>query len=389
MNVLVYAGPEVPQTSLTSTLSTLRSVLVPYYSIQKVSLASLGSHPWTASCALLVLPAGSNLSLASAVTAVSTYVENGGAFLAFGAGAKYSPRSVRVAQFLGSTSSSVDRVLQFFDNGTASYIHPTFHSGSNGRPRSVSIRRTSGETLENIHDSGANSFVGLEDAKNIKILARYLEGDEEGKVAAVKCVFGKGGAILLCPNLESPITQVSAPSLTPEIIALAEQKRQKFVQDTLADLGLHPPSFEERRISRPLPQFLVSYEARLAAVSQILEALAAPSPASQLSVFEDSHDVFHFHPLEQSSLILQEARSTSNRVSCEASVREPKHIVVCPDGQLPDAQQTPLFDLALYFDTLYTARKKDGCARRDDSLGFGEAVLYGEVVTSTQTMLDK
>jgi len=195
------------------------------------------------------------------------------------------------------------------------------HSRTTSQSQPVAIQLTNGEKLEHIYDSCANDFVRLKETTNIEVLARYVGSNADGEVAAVKCVFGKGKAILMCPNLEFPITELSTSSLTPEIIAHAEEKRHKFLRATVEDLGLHLSSDEERWINHPLPQFLVSYKAQPTAVYRIIQALATSSPASQLSVFEDRNDVFHFHPLAQSSYIVDESRSTSTTVSSQVSAQ--------------------------------------------------------------------
>jgi hypothetical protein len=104
MNVLVYSGPEVLQTSLKQTLSTLRSVVVPHYTVQAISAESLASHPWSTNCALLVFPDCHELSPPPFTSIIREYVENGGAFLALPTGASYPPLSR--ALDLGSLSVS-------------------------------------------------------------------------------------------------------------------------------------------------------------------------------------------------------------------------------------------------------------------------------------------
>jgi len=68
---------------------------------------------------------------------------------------------------------------------------------------------------------------------------------------------------------------------------------------------------------------------------------------------------------------------------------KPKHIIVCHAGELPARQETPLFDLELYYSALSLARAKEGSTDLVEPWGFGQVLLYGEVITSTQTMLDK
>src|SRR5579863_7289850 len=91
MNVLIYA------TSASHRLSdALRSVLSPFYTVQSITPVSLATQPWTASCALLVLPPPDNppvpLSLPKpAHEAIQGYVTAGGRILAIGLGVSFLP----------------------------------------------------------------------------------------------------------------------------------------------------------------------------------------------------------------------------------------------------------------------------------------------------------
>jgi biotin--protein ligase len=157
-------------------------------------------------------------------------------------------------------------------------------------------------------------------------------------------------------------------------------------------LGLQIPYEDGKRqtFSRPLPQFLTSTPEKPTLVGRVMEALAAPQSGSQLSVFKDANDEFHFYPFQESLELLELARAKS--VSGERSDPEtwqPKHVVVCFDGSVPPPKLTPLFDLRIFYEALSTAHEKEGSPGNADSWRMGEVFLYGEVVTSTQTMLDK
>ena len=121
-----------------------------------------------------------------------------------------------------------------------------------------------------------------------------------------------------------------------------------------------------------------------------MDALAAPQSGSQLSVFKDANDEFHFHPFQESLELLElsRAKSASGERS-DPATWQPKHVVVCLDGNLPPPKLTPLFDLKLFYEALSAAHEKEGSACTAEPWKMGEVLLYGEAVTSTQTMLDK
>ncbi|KAJ7628415.1 class II aaRS and biotin synthetase [Roridomyces roridus] len=390
MNVLVYSGPEVIQASFDHTLSTLRAILHPFYSVQTITHQALVSQPWQAACTLLVFPGCREIFLSKASSAINDYVQAGGAFLAFGTGSHYTARGGLNQGILNVTSSSIskDLMLRFFDKESGSYIHP---NGSDDAPRAVAIQPTEGDRLDVVFQSGTCDVVGVEGGrKNARVLARYVDNDA---VAGVIYTVGAGKVALWACSPEYPLTEEPASSmsmaasLSPEAIDLAESRRRNLVKQTLLLHGLQIP--EEGAICRPLPQFLASHFIKPDIVSRIADAIAAPSSGAQLTTFEDANDKFHFHELKESEALLRDTRLAA-ATRTDPSTWQPKHIVICRDGQIPGHERTPLFDLTLFFSALSAARKREGISEEQtDSWGIGDALLYGEAVTSTQTMLDK
>lgn len=390
MNVLVYSGPEVLETSLDHALSTLRSILSPHYSVQTITQQALSVQPWSPTCVLLVFPALREAFVSSSLSIIDSYLQHGGAFLGLGTAARYE--AGRGILSFKPTGNSKEDVLRFFDKTSGGYLYPTFSTVNETLARSVSVL-TSEITAKGLPHNRGVEFVGVEEAKNVKVLAKFVETEGEGVIAAVKCEVGKGLVILWAPNLENSFLEPASAPLPSgsnnEWPNLLEQCRRNAFCHTLQILGLKIPSPDAFVISRPLPQFIISQPSQPTIVSRILESLAAPSLASQLSVFEDENDTFHFHPLAESATTLHECRAMSRTHGSHPSTWQPKHIIVCQDGELPDPNDTPLFDLKLYFKSLSIARRQEGCIETTHSWGMGEALLYGEAVTSTQTIFDK
>ncbi|KAJ7704393.1 biotin-protein ligase [Mycena rosella] len=398
MNVLVYSGPEVVQTSLDHTLSTLRSILLPFYSVQPISQQALVSQPWQVTCALLVFPGCRDLFLSKAAPVIDAYVQDGGVFLALGTGSHYSSRGLDQGILnVASTSISKDMLLRFFDRESGSYIYPSFHpSGSDGTPRPVAIQPADGERIDLMYQSGTSEVVGVNDGgrRNARVLARYIENDDvEGAVAGILYMVGGGKIILWASSPEYPLTEEPASSismaspLSPAAIDLAEERRRTLMENTLLLLGLQVPE-AAMSLCRPLPQFLTSHFIKPRITSLITDAIAAPHSGTQLTTFEDANDKFRFHVLPESGPLLRDTRVAAT-TRTDPSTWQPKHIIVCPEGHLPDHEQTPLFDLRLFFSALSAARKKEGVSEDAEPWAIGDALLYGEAVTSTQTMLDK
>ncbi|KIJ30524.1 hypothetical protein M422DRAFT_146903, partial [Sphaerobolus stellatus SS14] len=227
MNVLVYTGPGVSQTSLSHTLSSLRALLLPHFAVQTITAPALVSQPWYGTCALLVIPGGRDMpylsSLANANASIRSYVERGGAFLGICAGAYYASR--RIEWETGTKMEvSGDRPLGFFDGVCKGSVYPGFAYESESGARAVAVEDVqTGEIVHGMYHNGGGEFVDADKLVNTEVIARYTEGEGEGKVAAVKCKVGKGTAILWGTHPEY--------SLIKEPLLSALQKREDPISD--------------------------------------------------------------------------------------------------------------------------------------------------------------
>jgi biotin--protein ligase len=406
MNVLVYSGPEILQPSLNHTLASLRHLLVPNYTVQPITLHALTSQPWQASCALLVLPRTRARFVSAATRHITDFVERGGgALLVLGADAAATPRAHGgLGLGLGATGLTLgseeegERPLKFYDRLSNCYI--TTEEEHRVGARAVGLRSADGAEARGIYDTAAARFEGFSAVKDVSILARYAaEGAAEGPIAGLVVGINQGRVAFWGPSVEYPLTEapasatLSSLSLTAEEVNSSDQTSKTLLATTLSQLGLKVPQEKEHQqtIARPLPQFLTSAPDKPSITDTILDAIAAPQSGAQLSTFKDANDELHFHPLQESAALLATTRAAAQTAS-DPSTWQPKHIVVCRDGRLPDKTLTPLFDLELFYTALGAARRAEGLAApssTDLAWGIGEALLYGEAVTSTQTMLDK
>ncbi|TFK53166.1 class II aaRS and biotin synthetase [Heliocybe sulcata] len=375
MNILVYSGPEVISASLAQSLTSLRTLLLPNYTVQAVTSQSLANHPWGAACALLVFPSCLSAPSSPKVTeAVNNFVNAGGAYLGLSSGAKFAGRV-----------TMPDGQLRFDDKRTATSIYPTFRSNSEATTATLRSR-ADGNTEWRVNQDGSSSFIDIPDSPHVSVLARYSNGG----VAGISYLSPGGLKLAIwSPSLEYTLAETP---LSPDELRESEQLRLALLRDTLRSLGLHLP--EDRPPNCPLPQFLVAPPSRSDIVPHILSALQleVPSDGTAPAILSDANDTFHFHSYSNGVTALQQARVTSLETSQLMKEEEwqPKHVVVCSTEQRPTSEHTPLFDVDRYFGSLHSARKQEGLDERErDSWGMGEALLYGEVVSSTQTMLDK
>ncbi|KAG5643934.1 hypothetical protein DXG03_009343 [Asterophora parasitica] len=386
MNVLVYAGPEALQRSVTHALNALRSILLPQYSVQTITLQALNSQPWNISCALLVVPQCRGRFQAASATAIKEYVESGGSLLGLGIGALCTSRDQG-----GASSISQDILFGLFDKSAGRYIYLT--GGNDEADKRVrTLKAADDELIEGIYGrDSSNEVTGFDGEKNIRVLATYSEVDGKGSIAALTCGVGAGRIAVWAPSIETPLTKEAPSTVTTVAVAAEvsaeETRRLDVLKETLLSLSLRLPTAEEKPSSRPLPQFLTSAPGKPSIVSTVTDLIAAPSSGSQLSVFNDDNDTFHFHHFAESADLVKNARENPIE-SSNPSEWQPKRIILCP-ASLPSQDLTPLFNLGLYFESLSAARSKQGCPDVAGSWGCGEALLYSEVVTSTQTMLDR
>lgn len=401
VNVLIYNGPGVSQTSLSHTISSLKALLTPHFAVQTVSAAVLASQPWSESCALLVLPGGRDLpylaSLATATNTIQSYVNNGGAFLGICAGAYYASR--RVEWETGTKLEvSGDRPLAFFDGICKGCVYPGFAYDSENGARAVGVEDVDeSQIVQGLYFNGGGEFIGADTSKTATVLAKYVEEEGHGKIAAVRCQVGKGSAVLWGIHPEYSLTNeplLSAlkkrtPPLSQQEIRENEAQRWKLMRKTLSLLGLQLPgdvSGLPSSAANPLPQLVISPIPSLA--MRVYHSLAAHATSIGPKVLQDANDTFQLHTSSSAASILQESRKHSKH---PGELELPKDVIFYENGELPPAEFTPKFAIRQYFSDLSTTRNSNGAEAVNDtkSWGMGQLLLYGEAVTSTQTLLDR
>jgi biotin---protein ligase len=376
MNVIVYAGPEVVQASLSRVIHILKPMLAPNYTVQTLSSQGIGTHPWMPNCALLVFPECHHFHLSppTASTKIRTFVEQGGRVLTLAAGIRRS------------TQTPTDGTLYFqnSEQGASEYLLPVSRPA---KARSVQYIRHEGTNLDILAILRSDATIDPLRTADQALGSRESGSDVIG--AVVKANSGKLAAWLL--SLEQPF-QEQIPTdcaLTSDKIEAADMMRDTLLRKTLAglDIQVPVPLKETRDIARPTPQFLVAHPTLSGATRQIVKALdlspSADGPDNH-ATFEDANDVFWYRTY--SSAMHNEIGQLAIYPSGDPSSWQPKHVLVCSDGTLPPRSATPMFDLASYFNAL---RPEERSAVDVAPWAIGEALYYGEIVTSTQTMLDK
>ncbi|KZT01356.1 class II aaRS and biotin synthetase [Laetiporus sulphureus 93-53] len=402
MDVLVYSGPEVLPSSLAHCINTLRSLLVPNYAVQALPHQPLVSQPWSANCALLVLPTCRGfLPSLPFRSAVSAFIESGGALLVIGASVS-TPRPVIPAVSLEDRLAHLrlydGKSMRLLDKVSGSMFDVSLRGWSEDSLRSVTVEATGAQPIRGIIAPADFGKLDVDTTgDSAEVIARYVDaGDETNLAAAILCYVGKGSAVFWNSLIDQPLTEEPAvtilsqaePPLSQDKISATERGRQDLLRMTLQRLGLVLPK-KKLTVLSPLPQFLISTPSKPWIVERVMQELSIHS-LEEPHILKDNADTFEFRDASKDSDLPDSAReAAAKNVKLDASVLQPKIVLLGKDGTIPSVEQTPLFDIRNFYEELVVARRENHCLECAEPWGMGEALLYGEVVTSTQSMLDK
>ena len=203
-------------------LYTLRRLLSPNYAVITITSETLLKEPWTASCALLVMPGGADLGYCRVLNGegnrrITQYVNRGGAYLGLCAGGYYG--TSRCEFEVGEEKMEVvgDRELGFYP-GTCrglAFSGFVYHSEAGARATELRVNKTAlaaaGGSIPDIFRSyynGGGVFVDAEgfNDRGVEVLASYTDrlnvDSGKGKAAVVYRKVGDGGAVLTGPHPE-------------------------------------------------------------------------------------------------------------------------------------------------------------------------------------------
>lgn len=381
-NVLIYAGPGVSQPCLLHLRNALRNVLATRYDVLNVSAESLIKDPWTENCALLAFPGGRDLGFLSSLGEVGCkrirdWVHNqGGRYLGLCAGAYFA--SASVAFELGREGFEVqgERHLKFFPGSCCGTAFPGFvyDSEEGARDALIALEGALWQEAWQSHPpslalyyNGGGFFQDVADPA-VTVLARYLDLPDRPP-AGVLCQVGNlGKALLWAVHPEHP--SVAPVQMHPSI----EEPRTKLLRATLRLLDLELPE-EKRLVTGPTPAFLIALDP--AEAEDLAHTLQSKfGTAGSAATLRDAHDVIAlYRQADTHDVFAMHDGQDHNRLD----------MIVCTSAT-PAPALTPIFDLASFQSALQRARKLLSFPFRPS---FGSAMLYGEVVTSTQTVLEK
>ncbi|KAF9941050.1 biotin holocarboxylase synthetase [Modicella reniformis] len=334
MNVLVYSGEGSSRISLAHTVRSLQAFVGHHYDVMKIDAKGLQTEPWEESTALLVIPGGRDIPYTQALNGavadkIRAYVQAGGRYWGICAGAYFA--SDRIAFEIGTPFEvQGSRELKFFPGECRGVVYPGFVYDSEQGASSVKIQL------------------------NDDAFARDRQGFEETRV-----YFNGGGYFVDAEKY--PNTQ---------ILGWYSEKNDGDITGTGG----------ERKLKAAIIACQVaSYAAEL---TKSLKSLATSE-----GLIKESNDTFQLIPTPQDTVPVHTS-TLSETAEGESEEKYIKNLVLCPDGA-PPSSLTPQFAIGEFFKHLQHVRQQLANNASLSNLYFGNCLMYGEIVSSTQTMLDK
>ncbi|GAV54928.1 hypothetical protein ZYGR_0AS02510 [Zygosaccharomyces rouxii] len=400
MNVLVYNGPGTTLGSVKHAVETLRDLLEPYYAVSTVNSRSLQTEPWDTKISALVFPGGADLpyikECQSIFPRLKRFVRNrGGIFVGFCAGAYFGSGRVEFAEGNPALEVTGNRDLQFFPGVARGPVFDGFRYNSEKGAKAVKLRLQDGSEFRTYFNGGC-LFVDADEYDNVEVLARFVDEPsvayyddsaktrDNGPAAALLCSNGKGKALLMGPHPEfipRLLNKTEDPCFLKnvvEVLSQYEEQRLRFLRDVFTRAGFNcNNNFNQVRAPNLTPLLVASAPQRQNLVDQFKKSLIAN--ASNKTVFTECTEI----ECEQDKFQLY--NGFQNRYDTAAGIlrhEEPDEVVktiIFPDENevLPPVEMTSNYDVAKYFEYL----------NKDNTVG--SLLLYGEVVTSTSTLLEQ
>ncbi|KAI1338793.1 class II aaRS and biotin synthetase [Xylariaceae sp. FL0016] len=411
LNVLVYNGPGATVESVKQALHSLRYLLEPNYAVTTINQDVLLAEPWMPTCALLVFPGGADRFYCQALDGrgnakITTYVRAGGNYMGFCAGSYYASKCCEFELDDPVLAVRGDRELAFFPGVCRGSAYKGFQYRSEVGARAIQLavdtnafdpKTNVPKTLTSYYNGGG-VFVKADQADHVQVLAAYADdlnvsSDDNVRAAVVYCKVEQGAAILSGPHPEFSEANLTAHKDIAGYDDLRARLREddtnrvSFLEACLLKLGLKVN--EEPTGVPPLSRLHLS-SLREGDVDDVLFALESIITNEDGEEYiRAEQDVFHIQ--KDIGLLTSTPRYVSHEEESEggkAVSDDPTVLdVVTYQDRWPEAKTTPYFNHGEFFTALRTYRKQVMFA--DADMAWGDHLLYGEVVTSTNTLLDR
>ncbi|CAG8647177.1 10508_t:CDS:2 [Cetraspora pellucida] len=353
-NILVYTPQKYIQ-SQPNVINRLKSIIGNNYDIIHVDSKALNDEPWQDTICCLIVP---NIDIDiyydelknKANKKIKDYVLGGGNYLGFGSGVAYVTKDLgdqRGQNSLDFFLGDYKKIDLSTSSSTVVELMPLLIN-QNNEPSTLSqqIQLSTDETL--------GYFEDVEKFLNIKTLAHYKDPSQ---AAIIQCEIGSGKAILCGIDLYSSLISEQRNQLIRLIISMFGIK--------LSQSDVIIPKLSSTFYLSSLRPALTDLWVR--GVSSLID------PDGIIKIGNISF-----------RLITSSQKPSSNQLE-ETSAVNDSVIKIEVYNEPPSALVTPLFNLKKFFEHL--SNDRNVLFGWDHNFDFGSTLLYGEVLTSTQTIL--
>lgn len=349
---------------------------------------------------MLVIPGGADLPYCKELNGdgnkiIKKYVKAGGRFIGFCAGGYYG--SSRLEFEIGSDIEvSGSRELEFFPGIARGTAYKGFEYGSHRGEKAVNCTienqafgdlGTSTHTSFVSHYQGGPTFVDADKYPGSEILAKYIDPidvENPSKAAVVYSKIGNGASVLFGPHCEfEPVLLRYANSKDRDAelvnkLLQSQQSRDYFIQMVLTKLGLKV-NLEGRGLVPKLTPLLLNSKNKLS-VNEILDKVSSRMEVKE-GVILAAHDKFRLSVVDQENSIPTSIVDNEDYADPDEAVKE---LWAYKNGLQPALKSTPYFNIRGYYAEL------DACWSQNGGRGsYGNTLLYGEILTSTSSLIEK
>lgn len=409
--VLVYDGAGVDAAAVARALACVRRIAGGAYDVQTITHKSLQHAPWDTVTRLLVLPGGHPTryaaGLAGAAPRLHAYIEGGGTILGIGAGAACLCAACRYAE--GTPAQAVDGYSPL-------RLYPGVYWGPVAAAEGRVAVRTDGDVHAQ-HDPHAGTFLRADafETLGVAVLATYADEHYrqppvelgEGHAAVVVVEAGRGHAVL---SGTDAVLDEQLPFLGRWLATyahIAPLERTPSIRDPPRLTPLYVATNDDAALDALRTAFPATYPDMARWLPEVAAVVTQHAALEVRAMVEDSHDRYIVLGLRDTSAgvlpalaAVQEAYLATPYTSTVDHV--PKLVVLCGRASgLVRAECAPLaealvpyFVLPRYFAALASVRtalssKLLPWPSVAPAVRVGDVVGYGQVVTSTQTLLEK
>ncbi|EMR11322.1 biotin-[acetyl-CoA-carboxylase] ligase [Pneumocystis murina B123] len=394
INFIFILDIETSKLSVRQTFSVFHFLLGSYYVIKKADKSYLEQRSTWDNVALFIMPNSEDIIYNNGLGEIVSekilkYLKNGGKYIGIAAGGYYASAYTEIES--NNTQKKQNKLSKFvIFPGIARSIDFSKYICSNDSNKHLALIHIEDESYKYENDlyyyhSGV-SFVNADQFLNTRILATYKEINPNNKTppnaAIIHCKIGKGEAVLFGVHPEYSGFNTDLKDNTRNYLEdfdrllLFENNRTIFLRHILQSLGL-------RTTSKPIISSEITNLHLFSKFSNLIKEITnilynISEIINGERVIRCENDSFY---LQKSSTYTFSQNPLNNFHDYDYEII-PKYIKI--HKHLPTILEIPFFNHEIYFKNLLASR-----TLKKEKKYMGNIILYGETVSSSQTLLNK